>query len=273
MNLITGCLGFEIFSEYLNVFFFGQRNVGERDLNKARTERVHALVKDLCGDVDEASQEFLQREITNIDERWLQVEKRIGLLPQDEPDDVSTPVDVESQIIQPRIITTLESEPTELPSPESESEDSTTKSEDKTTPIEPYTGTITLDINEWKTVVSNLRNFLIRMQLLIRDIDSTNYLEMRECERDTKVYIYTYSSFINLRTIDVIRPSYIVKSKMAAPMKLPAELNGIFLSRLQFYKSILKLIIPQSLVTCGLSNNLGSQYILNKYNFCAKAWT
>ena len=53
--------------------------------------------------------------------------------------------------------------------------------------MEPYHGELTLDLKEWKKVASKLRDFLVRMQLSIRDIDSSNYPEMRECELDTKV--------------------------------------------------------------------------------------
>ncbi len=53
--------------------------------------------------------------------------------------------------------------------------------------MEPYTGKVTLDLKEWRTVSLNLREFLHRMQMNIRDIDSKNYEEMRECEVDTKV--------------------------------------------------------------------------------------
>ena len=55
------------------------------------------------------------------------------------------------------------------------------------TPVEPYSGKVTLDLKEWRTVVVKLRDFLNRMQRNIRDVDSKNYVEMRECEVDTKV--------------------------------------------------------------------------------------
>ena len=57
----------------------------------------------------------------------------------------------------------------------------------QTTPIEPYTGKVTLNLEEWRTVTVNLREFLHRMQMNMRDVDSENYEEMRECEVDTKV--------------------------------------------------------------------------------------
>ena len=49
----------------------------------------------------------------------------------------------------------------------------------------------------------DLREFLHRMQMNIRDIDSKNYEEMRECEVDTKVLlvgsIYTRGNTRTLR--------------------------------------------------------------------------
>ena len=57
------------------------------------------------------------------------------------------------------------------------------------TPVEPYTGKVTLDLQEWRTVASKLREFLHRMQMNIRDVDSRKYEEMRECEVDSKVMI------------------------------------------------------------------------------------
>ena len=56
--------------------------------------------------------------------------------------------------------------------------------------MEPYSGKITLDLKEWRIVTINLREFLNRMQLNIRDVDSKNYKEMRECEVDTKVQLF-----------------------------------------------------------------------------------
>ena len=52
----------------------------------------------------------------------------------------------------------------------------------------PYDGHVTLDLNEWRSVASTLRNFLINMQMNIRDINSKDYVEMRDCELDTKVW-------------------------------------------------------------------------------------
>ena len=56
-------------------------------------------------------------------------------------------------------------------------------------PIEPYSGKVTLNLEEWRTVATNLREFLHKMQMNIRDIHSENYEEMRECEVDTKVIL------------------------------------------------------------------------------------
>ena len=56
-------------------------------------------------------------------------------------------------------------------------------------PIEPYSGKVTLNLEEWRTVATNLREFLHQMQMNIRDIHSDNYEEMRECEVDTKVIL------------------------------------------------------------------------------------
>ena len=66
--------------------------------------------------------------------------------------------------------------------------------------MEPYSGKVTLDLKEWKTVTISLREFLNRMQLNIRDVDSKNYKEMRECEVDTKVQLFAYWLDNNLVT-------------------------------------------------------------------------
>lgn len=67
-------------------------------------------------------------------------------------------------------------------------DDSTEKRESERTLIVPYDGHVTLDLNEWRSVASTLRNFLINMQMNIRDINSKDYAEMRDCELDTKVW-------------------------------------------------------------------------------------
>ena len=61
--------------------------------------------------------------------------------------------------------------------------------------IEPYSGKVTLNLEEWRTVATNLREFLHKMQMNIRDIHSENYEEMRECEVDTKVILSTSNLF------------------------------------------------------------------------------
>ena len=66
--------------------------------------------------------------------------------------------------------------------------------------MEPYSGKVTLDLKEWRTVTISLREFLNRMQLNIRDVDSKSYKEMRECEIDTKVQFFAYWLDNNLVT-------------------------------------------------------------------------
>lgn len=55
--------------------------------------------------------------------------------------------------------------------------------------VEPYDHKITLDFTKWMIIVNNLRGFLHNMQMNIRDIDSGNYEDMKECEVDTKVHL------------------------------------------------------------------------------------
>lgn len=61
----------------------------ERDLNKARTERVRLLVKDVHDDVDEQSENSLRNQLEKLEDRWQQVERQLDDLIRDEPSAVS----------------------------------------------------------------------------------------------------------------------------------------------------------------------------------------
>lgn len=71
------------------------------------------------------------------------------------------------------------------------------------TTIEPYDGRVTLDLREWTMAASNLREFLHKIQMNIRDVDSKNYEEMRECEIATKVSLFDIVNDSVLKFINV----------------------------------------------------------------------
>lgn len=160
-------------------------NSNVKHLNEARIERVRLLVDDIGDDVDEDGSNSIKERIGEIGERYQEINTRLDHIIQ-----VEKPQ--ETDLGEPELVTietsaNLQSVPPDQPTTEGTSEDTAGDVGKERTPVEPYSGKVTLDLNEWRAVVINLRDFLNRMQMNIRDIDSKNYVEMRECEVKTKV--------------------------------------------------------------------------------------
>lgn len=163
-------------------------NSNVKHLNQARIERVRLLVDDIRDDVDEDGSNSIKERISEIGVRYEKIDSRLDHIIQEEkPQELALSG---PELVTVETSTNLQSAPPEQTTTEGTSEDTAGDVRKEGTSVEPYSGKVTLDVTEWKAVAINLRDFLNRMQMNIRDIDSKNYVEMRECEVDTKVGIF-----------------------------------------------------------------------------------
>ncbi|XP_028414728.1 nuclear anchorage protein 1-like isoform X2 [Dendronephthya gigantea] len=178
-----------------------------KDLNKARIERVRLLVDDIQEDVDEDGVNSIEARICEIGERFEQIDTRLGPIIEVVKSPELSQASSETELVTFDVQRTVElqSTPPSEPTPAAGTPVDTVDMGTLKVTVEPYSGHVTLDMNQWRSVVVNFRDFLHRLQMNIRDVDSKDYEEMRECESDTKACIDAMEAYGRPCLIDLTK--------------------------------------------------------------------